>query len=211
MNYDVFLSHSSADRIVVDRVRDELKTLGYSVFVDYEALPEISPDEVTRDTANALQDAMRQCSSLVYVLTANATTSHWMPWELGFFDGFTGRVFIWPVDSKAKSDARDCRYVSLYPVVPFKGRKDFVARHLPQERMSPTSVRCPPPAFKEHAPAEPPLIDYANKMMTGKFAQELPGMLADPTRAVQTMSEIGEAWWRLWGLLPPPRRPGDKP
>jgi hypothetical protein len=34
-------------------------------------------------------------------------------------------------------------------------------------------------------------------------------MIADPAQAMQAASEIVTAWWRLWGLLPPPRRPGQ--
>ena len=31
----------------------------------------------------------------------------------------------------------------------------------------------------------------------------------DPYSASKAASEIVTAWWRLWGLLPPPRRPGQ--
>lgn len=75
MEYDVFLSHSSKDRADVDRVRDELEALGYRVCVDYEVLPTITPEEVTRDTADALLEKMRECSSLVYVLSPGSASS----------------------------------------------------------------------------------------------------------------------------------------
>lgn len=208
MQYDVFLSHSTIDRAIVDRVRNELQGLGYRVFVDYEALPAIRPEEVTRETADALLKAMRECSSLVYVLSANSASSHWMPWELGFFDGARGRVFIWPVDDEAETYAKDSRYVSLYPSVPSAGRKAFLRKHLPQEK-APTVVACPPVQPAEFVAFRPPLFDHADQMMTGGYAQRLPNMMADPAQAMQAASEIMLAWWRLWGLLPPPRRPGD--
>jgi hypothetical protein len=208
MKYDVFLSHSTMDRKVVDQVRDELKALGYRVCVDYEALPAIRPEEVTRETADALLEAMRECSSLVYVLSANSTSSHWMPWELGFFDGARGRVFIWPVDDEAETYAKDRRYVSLYPTVPREGRKAFLAKNLPQERR-PQVVPAPPIAARDFAAFNPLLFDHADQKQTAGYAQRLPGMIADPAQAMQAASEIVTAWWRLWGLLPPPRRPGQ--
>lgn len=208
MQYDIFLSHSTIDRAIVDRVRNELKALGYRVCVDYEALPAVKPEEVTRDTADALLRAMRECSSLVYVLSAHSANSHWMPWELGFFDGARGRVFIWPVDDEAETYAKDCRYVSLYPAVPSAGREAFLMTNLPQEKV-PTAMPCPPLQPVAFVPFRPPLFDHADQMMTGGYAQRLPGMMADPAQAMQAASEIMLAWWRLWGLLPPPRRPGE--
>lgn len=209
MRHDVFLSHSTEDRALVDQVRDELKALGYRVCVDYEALPTVTPDEVTRETADALLAAMRECSSLVYVLSANSANSHWMPWELGFFDGARGRVFIWPVDDEAETYARDCRYVSIYPTVPKAGRTAFLARNLPQET-APAAAPGPPQQPPDFVPFIPPLFDHADQMMTGGYAQRMPRMMADPAQAAQAASEIMIAWWRLWGLLPPPRRPGDE-
>ena len=95
VNYDIFLSHSSADGDLVARIRSELADLEYSVFLDSEALPELKPEQVTRDTAQALRDAMRKCSSLLYLISEQSAESRWMPWELGFFDGFSGRVFVY--------------------------------------------------------------------------------------------------------------------
>lgn len=208
MQYDIFLSHSTIDRAIVDLVRNELTALGYRVFVDYEALPAVKPEEVTRETADALLQAMRECASLVYVLSAHSAGSNWMPWELGFFDGARGRVFIWPVDDEAETYAEDRRYVNLYPSVPRVGRKAFLRKHLPQEK-APAVMPCPPPQPADFLPFRPPLFDHADQMMTGGYAQRLPGMMADPAQAMQAASEIMLAWWRLWGLLPPPRRPGE--
>lgn len=208
MKYDVFLSHSTTDRAVVDQVRSQLKLLRYRVFIDYEALPKVRPENVTRQTADALLTAMRECSSLIYVLSANSASSRWMPWELGFFDGARGRVFIWPVDGEAEDYAKDCRYVNLYPTIPVEGRKDFLQRNLPQEKRSSlqVGVEQKPEAF---VAIPPPLFDHEPQMMTDGLARRLPGMLVDPQQSMQAMSEILTAWWRLWGLLPPPRRPGE--
>ena len=209
MEYDVFLSHSSKDRADVDRVRDELEALGYRVCVDYEALPTITAEEVTRDTADELLKAMRDCSSLIYVLSPGSASSQWMPWEMGFFDGANGTVFIWPVDEEAEAYAKERRYVDLYPKVPATGRKEYLEKHLPRE-LSPAVVVCPPVAPVDFEPRPPALFGFGPKKATEGFGQRLPAMMLDPTQAMQAAIEIVQAWWRLWGLMPPAQRPGDE-
>lgn len=209
MKYDVFLSHSTQDRADVDRVRDELKALGYRVCVDYEVLPTIAPEEVTRDTADALLKAMRECSSLIYVLSPGSASSQWMPWEMGFFDGANGTVFIWPVDEKAEAYAKERRYLDLYPKVPVKWRKKYLEKHLPQERR-PVEVASRRWAPDNFYPQPPDLFGIRQKDATEQFGQRIPAMMSDPTQAMQAATEIIYAWWRLWGLMPPPQRPGDE-
>lgn len=208
MKYDVFLSHSSQDRAAVNGVRDELAALGYRVCVDYEVLPAIRPEEVTRETADALLAAMRECASLIYVLSPGSASSQWMPWEMGFFDGATGTVFIWPVDGEAEAYAKDRRYVDLYPKVPLRGRKRFLEKYVPRARQ-PVVVACPPVAPLDFQPPIPPLFGFGQQKATEGFGQRLPAMMADPEQAMQAATEIALAWWRLWGLMPPPQRPGD--
>jgi len=209
MEYDVFLSHSSKDRADVDRVRDELKALGYRVCVDYEVLPTITSEEVTRDAADALLEKMRECSSLVYVLSPGSTSSQWMPWEMGFFDGANGTVFIWPVDEEAEAYAKERRYVDLYPKVPSTERKAYLEKHLPRE-LSPSVVACPLVAPADFQPPPPLLFGFGQQQATAGFGQRLPSMMLDPTQATQAATEILYAWWRLWGLMPPPQRPGGE-
>ena len=158
MEYDVFLSHSSKDRADVDWVRDELEALGYRVCVDYEVLPTITPEEVTRDTADALFEKMRECSSLVYVLSPGSASSQWMPWEMGFFDGANGTVFIWPVNEEAEA---------------------YLEKHLPREPR-PKVMECPPVAPVDFQPPLPPLFGIGQERATEGFRQRLPAMMLDP-------------------------------
>ncbi|MBL8481687.1 MAG: toll/interleukin-1 receptor domain-containing protein [Rhodocyclaceae bacterium] len=208
MDYDVFLSHSSKDRTAVDRVKAELEGLGYRVCVDYEVLPEIDPQEVTRDTANALLEAMRECAALIYVLAPGAESSNWMPWEMGVFDGSRGRVFVWPEGGETEMYARDRRYTDLYPVVPAENRRAFLEKHLPRRVRELAQVA--PLRLDKFEPPQPQIFDYAQQMATAMFGRELPARLGDPGQAMQAVTEIWTAWWRLWGLLPPPVRPGAK-
>jgi hypothetical protein len=72
---------------------------------------------VTRDTADGLRTKMRACRSLVYADTSAATESKWMPWELGYVDGFRQRVAVFPVakGSSTSTSYEGQEYLGLYP------------------------------------------------------------------------------------------------
>ena len=73
---------------------------------------------VTADTAEVLRHRMRQCDSLLYLATENAPKSKWMPWELGYFDGYkNGGVSVLPVMDESDSPFEGQEYLGLYPVV----------------------------------------------------------------------------------------------
>lgn len=217
MKYDIFLSHSSEDAALVEQARGELGTLGYRVFLDSEALPTVRPDQVTPETAKALRDAMRECASLVYLISSRSSSSRWMPWELGFFDGSCGRVFVLPMDGKAASLAKGREYLKIYPLVPLKGRAAYLRNNVPRAAAGAFGSRPPvgpsQPAVPDVAPIAAPLFDFAQKEATEgygrRIAQNFPGVLFDPAQAWQIGGEITQAWLRLWGLAPPPRRPGE--
>jgi len=211
MKYDVFLSHSSEDSALVERARRELEALGYRVFLDTEALPAVRPEQVSRETAQALREAMRECASLLYLISSNSGSSRWMPWELGFFDGSCGRVFVLPMDDGAEAKARGREYLKIYPLVPLQGRRDYLLKHLPK-----AAAQLPGAGAAAWPMPQAPLVpmfDFAHEEATEgyrrRLAQDWPGSAFDPTRAWQLGSEIMQAWWRLWGLAPPPRRPGE--
>lgn len=60
----------------------------------------------------------------------------------------------------------------------------------------------------------PPLFDYADQAATVDYGRKLQEVLggapADPTRFMNVWGDIGTAWLRLWGLAPPPERPGAR-
>jgi hypothetical protein len=53
-----------------------------------------------------------------------------MPWELGYFDGFKGRVFVYPLDEDAESYAQGQEYLRIYPLIPRTGRSAYLAKYL---------------------------------------------------------------------------------
>lgn len=207
---DIFLSHSSRDKEQVRLIKEELVAQGFSVSLDIDVLPAIRPADVTADTAESLRRAMRECSALVYVITANSRRSRWMPWELGYFDGFRGRVFIYPVDDAAERNAQGIEYLRIYPKVPLAGRAGYLAEFIPKEQRSTETLGGVELVIAEAKRS--PMFDYADQVATGVYGNRLQkGLAVAPTDFADIMStwaEIGTAWLRLWNLAPPPERPG---
>ncbi len=82
-----------------------------------------------------------------------------MPWELGCFDDFRGRVFVFPLDDAAGQLAQGMEYLSICPKVPQAGSRAFLQRDVP---------RAAPPAVEAKAPlpVRPPLFDDADQWAT---------------------------------------------
>lgn len=120
--FDVFLSHSSAepDDILLG-VQAMLEDIGLTVYVDKHNDPQLSPDNVTPETAEIIRTRLRNCSTLLYVYSQYSTKSRWMPWELGFFDGLKGSVGVVPVTRNQEEIFKGEEYLNLYPYVDITG------------------------------------------------------------------------------------------
>jgi len=116
--FDVFLSHSINDSDLVLGVKVLLENKGLKVYVDWHDDPQVSRDNVTPKTADLLRKRMKQSKSLIYIATKNSTESKWMPWELGFFDGYSdGSVAVLPLMDYSHSSFIGQEYLGLYPKV----------------------------------------------------------------------------------------------
>ena len=102
--------------VLILGVKLTLEDYGFSVYVDWITDPKLNRASVTPETAQALRDRMGQCKNLVYVSTRSATTSKWMPWELGYFDGhMPGHVAVLPIDGVGTGAWDGQEYIGLYP------------------------------------------------------------------------------------------------
>jgi hypothetical protein len=116
--YDIFLSHSSKDAQIILGILDSLNDLGYKVYVDWVDDPQLDRGNVTKATANTLRTRMIQSKSLLYATTQNASSSKWMPWELGYMDGKKDRAAILPVfetESSSSLTYKGQEYLGIYP------------------------------------------------------------------------------------------------
>lgn len=115
--YDIFLSHSSDDAKKVAGMKLLLEDLGFSVYVDWIEDPELDRSQVSKKNAQILRSRMKSCGSLLYAFSKNASTSTWMPWELGYFDGIKGLVAVVPISKSATYSFTGNEYLGLYPYV----------------------------------------------------------------------------------------------
>jgi hypothetical protein len=116
--FDIFLSHSIADAEIVLGIKQLLEETGLKVYVDWVEDAQLDRRAVTKETAAALRQRMKQSKSLIYLSSDNSSSSKWMPWELGYFDGFKPDcVAIMPVLDHPTDSFNGQEYLGLYPIV----------------------------------------------------------------------------------------------
>jgi hypothetical protein len=116
-SYTIFMSHASMDSDVILGVKGILEDLGYSVYIDWIEDPQLDRSKVTPETAATLRGRMNTCQSLFYAITENSSSSKWMPWECGYFDGKKQRTAILPVTQSSTQSFVGQEYLSLYPYI----------------------------------------------------------------------------------------------
>ncbi|MFH7809790.1 toll/interleukin-1 receptor domain-containing protein [Acinetobacter sp. BSP-153] len=117
-NFDIFLSHSSKDKTLILGIKKFIEESGYTVYIDWVDDPQLDRAHVNVTTANVLRTRMKQSKFLIYVDSNNATTSKWMPWELGYFDGYKpNKIGILPVRYNSEGTYTGQEYLELYPKI----------------------------------------------------------------------------------------------
>lgn len=134
-SFDVFLSHSVKDAEVVLGVVAALTQQGLKVYVDWIVDPLTDRSRVTPDTAEQLRQRMRQSASLVYAHSNQSGSSKWMPWELGYFDGFRSAVAVLPIAQTTQESFVGQEYLGLYPYIDASGMSLWVNRGSAPERL----------------------------------------------------------------------------
>lgn len=115
--FDIFLSHSYLDQEIVLGLKGYLEEKGLSVYIDWIDDNQLERDSVNEDTAEILRKRMKQCGSLLFATSSNSSTSKWMPWECGYFDGINGKIAILPISKTDESSFKGQEYLGLYPYI----------------------------------------------------------------------------------------------
>lgn len=117
-SFDIFLSHSFKDKKYIEGLYLELTSKGYSVYVDWIIDADLQRTSVSKTTVHKIRMRMKQSKSLIYATSENASTSKWMPWELGFMDGGTnGKCAILPITDYESSNFNGQEFLSVYPKI----------------------------------------------------------------------------------------------
>lgn len=117
-SFDIFLSHSISDGELVLGVKRLLEQSGFTVYVDWDTDSQLDRSTVSAATADLLRKRMKQSKSLLYLATESASSSKWMPWELGYFDGHRGgQVAVMPLTDNENDYFSGQEYLGLYPKV----------------------------------------------------------------------------------------------
>jgi hypothetical protein len=114
-SYDIFLSHSFSDKELVLGLRTELENYAYSVYVDWIDDYGLDRRNVTRKNVLWIQERMKASKCLLYATSSNSSNSKWMPWELGFMDGFKHKVAIFPISGTYAASYSGNEYLGIYP------------------------------------------------------------------------------------------------
>ena len=117
--FDIFLSHSYADKEYIAELKRILETYGYSVYVDWITDGKtLSRYNVSKDTAELIRKRMKQSKSMIFATSSNSPSSKWMPWELGCFDGLkNSKIAILPITENSNDNFKGQEYLALYPYI----------------------------------------------------------------------------------------------
>lgn len=123
--FDVFLSHRYEDKNLIGALATMLEEVyGLSVYVDWIEDADLNRKNVTSKTADILRVRMKNSKCLFYATSKTSSDSKWMPWELGFMDGYNGRVAICPLTGNQNDVYIGTEYLGLYPYVSYRTVKD---------------------------------------------------------------------------------------
>jgi TIR domain-containing protein len=142
--FDIFLSHSSADKEAAEGLVSRWEAWDFKVFADFkdEVLLKASEENrVDAEVAEVLRKAIRACRIFVFVASRKSIRSGWMPWELGLAHGAVGRVHIYRLDRVDLSKVRGREYASLYSDNQFDetGAREYLERVVAEAKRQPAN------------------------------------------------------------------------
>jgi len=126
--HDIFMSHAFDDKELVLGTTKTIEDMGYTVYLDWRDDPTLDRKNITAATAAKLRERMKSSKCLFFATTENASSSKWMPWELGYKDGHNTRTAILPFSETVTSAYSGQEYLGIYPYVDQSGNELFINR-----------------------------------------------------------------------------------
>jgi hypothetical protein len=116
-SFDIFLSHSYSDKELILGIKTCLENYSYSVYVDWIEDYSMDRTNVTKTNVFWIKERMKTSRCLLYATSSNSSLSKWMPWELGFMDGFKDKVAIFPISQTHQVSYKGNEYLGIYPYI----------------------------------------------------------------------------------------------
>jgi hypothetical protein len=115
---DVFISHKFEDLAACEALADRVSAWGFSCYIDGRDAELFQEGASPRAVAERIRQNLRFCQCLVFAYSSRSPKSHWMPWELGFFDGRWGprQIGLYDLDpAEARNPEQDKQeYLQIY-------------------------------------------------------------------------------------------------
>jgi hypothetical protein len=107
-----FLCHSHRDAELAKGLVNMLSEAGWRVYIDWEDVS--MPETPNRETAERIQQKIRDLDFFLFLATANSMASRWCPWEIGYADGRKARDQLLVVPTTDGLTTHGSEYLQLY-------------------------------------------------------------------------------------------------
>lgn len=110
--YDLFLSHSSLDSVLLLEMKAILNSDDINVYVDWVCDRNSLKRELTNvNTAKVIIERLNSSKALLYIHTSSSFNSKWTPWELGYFHALKNKICVYYPEALAEVPP----YLEIYP------------------------------------------------------------------------------------------------
>lgn len=137
--FDIFLSHSMIDKLLVFGVYLILtEDLSMKVYVDWIIDPFLSEtrSRVAIRNIRLLQIRMRQSINLNLLKTKNYSVSKWIAWEIGYFNGLSNNLYVLHIKGKGYDDDKSgMGFLKIYQNLYLEGNSLYYIEHGNKVRM----------------------------------------------------------------------------
>jgi hypothetical protein len=159
--FDVFISYRHRDAGRIEKLKEKIRSLGYSAFQDTDFREFRDTKHIPGKKVDALRHILSQATCLIFAYSrdnpetkaeadspvnavvkagADSSVGAWMPWELGFFDGsISDRIGIYLLDGTPEHFRREeyfrhSEYLQVYQPLTDENLEAFLDRYAVRER-----------------------------------------------------------------------------